>query len=264
MAIALQSGHGLGVEGDGMSGENAGGLGGDETGRDGMGVIARSTACASKPASKPRKPRKRRTKPAAMVHPSKRPHEKPSDSSDLDKRRALWESVSVAEPPQYPRGTPLFDPHPPIFPITRDPVTLTVPKTVTRSPIFAKAALDHLIIPGYRSQPLVQAEIVPRETPEKPKLWFAPDINPNECRYRYIRAPKGLVICRVTHQLTGISARCAARTSLRAARNTAEFRLVALLREKRESLGTEYNNVIWIHEMKRALQAKRRSLLPGS
>lgn len=187
----------------------------------------------------------------SMPRQTKRPTQqskatrKPKKTEEISKRLALWESVSQGEDPQYPRGTPFFDPHIPDFPIMRDP----------------KSASSILhTIPCYRNQSLHKITIVPRETPSRPHKNFSVALNPLHCTYK-ISHKKGKSHCTITHIPTNVSLTCTARCDTTAIRCIAEYRLSKLIKVHNLETGLKTVFGAWVDQLDEEICERRRKAI---
>jgi len=170
---------------------------------------------------------------------------KPRKNKGIEKRLALWESVSHGKGPQYPQGTPFFDPHIPDFPIMRDPKS-------------ASSILN--TIPHYRTQPLHKITIVPRETPSRPHKNFSVALNPLHCTYK-ISHKKGKSHCTITHIPTNVSLTCTARCDTTAIRCITEYRLSKLIKVHNLETGLKTVFGAWVDQLDEEICERRRKAI---
>tara|TARA_B100002051_G_scaffold197707_1_gene187612 strand:+ start:1085 stop:1657 length:573 start_codon:yes stop_codon:yes gene_type:complete len=184
----------------------------------------------------------RRTNKATQRSEAKR---KTKKIKGIEKRLALWENASPSSGPQYPRGTPFFDPHIPDFPIMRDPKS-------------ASSILN--TIPCYRTQPLHKITIVPRETPSRPHKNFSVALNPLHCTYK-ISHKKGKSHCTITHIPTNVSLTCTARCDTTAIRCIAEYRLSKLIKVHNLETGLKTVFGAWVDQLDEEICERRRKAI---
>ena len=181
----------------------------------------------------------------------------------LDERLALWQGVSTDTPPQYPPGTPLLAPRVPDFPIRRGPRTDSTPP---RKPLGPKSldrrklALERITIPQYRNQSMRELRLVSRETPQKACVWYAPELLPSECTYKFRKKGK-TVFCSITHNPTSLSITSSARSSTRHILRKSEFRLAELIKLRKLELAATECGLVWTDEMRIRVRARRRRIL---
>jgi hypothetical protein len=163
----------------------------------------------------------------------------------IEKRLALWESVSHSTNPRYPRGTPLYGAHIPDFPIMRDPKS-------------ASSILN--TIPYYRTQSLHKITIVSRETPSRPHKNFSVALNPLHCTYK-ISHKKGKSHCTITHIPTNVSLTCTARCDTTAIRCIAEYRLSKLIKVHNLETGLKTVFGAWVDQLDEEICERRRKAI---